>query len=234
MSYRSERSRRVSPPPAPLTPPCEEMFNDWYEAIRPILLETWLAGFEANTNRSSPHQPIQTPPLNQSNGLQGAIWELPDDQMPEGWRKVQHRLGEYPCYRTALIITRFIRIGEKFSESPDLLRLVNGNKVTPNSPATCGFCGHELYQLTTNTDLDWAPHILPPSGKETVSFQDEHTDKPDIFQIPDVLSGLDSPISVEELDGEVPTMTLEAEEEALRQLAVAMGVGPDDGSNDNQ
>lgn len=237
MTYRAPQQQRQPRPPRPprVVADPDEQFEQWYEAVRPLLRETYLAGYyaprspRADTQRSAPTPPVPDRPSFLSNTYDphqlGKTWEIPDDQMFPGWRKVFHLYGDNPCHKPALIITRLIRTGERISDDPDLLRTVGGNRISPSQPAICGYCGLALYDFTTNANLDWRPHLIPLTGRETVTFADEHKDKPDIFQLRDSLANLDAPLTTEELDGETASLTIEEEESALMTLAESMGLG---------
>lgn len=127
--------------------------------------------FESSTLPVSP----PTPPYTPKPPEPVRTYEIPTDALPQGWRKVYHLRGEYPCGRAALIITRPVYADEK--ASLEVLRFVNGTKPTPEEAPLCGGCGQPIHPWS-NADLEWEPHKLPARRSYSVSFADLAPDAP--------------------------------------------------------
>lgn len=228
--------------PDPIPPSPEELFELWLDDVYPILKETWLAGYAARfamtpeRTRSSSRVPRQPSPVQDTmspypQNSSGQTWELPNDQMPAGWRKVFHLRGEAPCRKAAMILTRPLHVGEKVLPQ-EVLRTINGNLVSADDIPLCGYCGFEFYELHSNRDLDWAPHLLVDNRPKTVTFADEYTPSPagnGTYQHPiDAMdrmeSSLSSPLVPEEILNEVQPLIIEQEEAALRELGERLQV----------
>lgn len=217
MRSRTEPPRRMPPPLRGPSP--DELFEDWLEDVTPILRETWLAGYQARYVGNPPVPKTPKPDLT-APSTKERNWELPDRELPPGWRKVFHMRGERPCRRAAYILTRPVQRGETVLPT-EVLRKINGQVIDEHDETVCGSCGFVLYQLASNTDLDWAPHIVAPTTTEYLSFADEHTPvngRHPVDAMQDFASTLHDPLEPEEILNEAQPLAIEEEEEALRKL----------------
>lgn len=220
-------------PLAPSPPDPEDLFERWLDDVYPVLKETWLAGWYARNQQARPRpaperaQPKRKPAeVDDRKPYPGVLWEIPSEEMPPGWRKVYHLRGEQPCRQAGLIVTQALNVTNTY-RMVDVCRKVNGQPLSSDDLAVCGFCGYELYETATNRDLDWTPHIVTPSNL-SVSFGDEHTEEPAVHPqdaFDHMVSEMDKPLNEEILDGpQTVDLMTEAEEEGLRELGAALNV----------
>lgn len=224
-----------------LTP--EELFDEWLDDVYPVLQQTWIAGYlvgsdsipynqetsirswtetsRSRTFEDSRHHTMSPDdePLNPI----GETFELPDEEMPPGWRKIYHLRGEHPCRRAAFILTQAILEGANLQPTK-VFRKVNGQAVKPEETPTCGFCGYVLVQPTSNRDLDWVPHVVRQKP-QTLTFADEHTGPARHPQdaMHNLISEMDT-FDSSEIRQESIHPASEEEEEALRQLGLDLQV----------
>lgn len=221
---------------APLTPygEAELAFEQWYREMRPILKETYIAAAMAKKPRLKARPPeefaddyeeLPAPEIRDRRvrrpRSEGEMWELPNNQLPHQWRKVYHRNGEEPCDRAALIVTQPLPRGVPMKPL-EVLRKINGDLWQASDIVTCGFCGYELHEATTNADLDWRPHLIAaPSNPRTGEFVEPESRQPhpqDVLQ--DMVTSLGTlpPDAPDEVYDRPQTLQLESEAEALLEL----------------
>lgn len=156
------------------------------DALDRMMVRVWMDGYKyALSERGlitegTPTPAYTPPPTPKPKSFQpdepptpaepSSLYEIPTEALQQGWRKVYHNRGEYPCGRAALIVTRPVYSDEK--SSVDLLRYVNGKKVSAQDEPLCGSCRKPIDPYS-NADLDWAAHMLPPRKNYAVSFNDE-------------------------------------------------------------
>jgi hypothetical protein len=134
-------------------------------------------------------------------------YEVPTDALPQGWRKVYHTRGEYPCGKAALLVTRPVYADE--AASLNVLRFVNGQKIDVQDTPNCGGCG-KLIHPWSNADLDWMPHKLPVRQKYTMTFGDFRADQTE--------PGMDTPAaSADPTATKSPSSVLAEMRDAVRQ-----------------
>lgn len=250
MNAVNRTQQRPRPRPRPQTesipPTPEDLFERWLDDVIPILRETWIAGYERasydgttsssmrSTSNSSlrrqksddeEYQDLKDRLAEQEGTPEGLLWEMPNDELPPGWRKVYHTRGEQPCRNAALLVTRAVVYGEK-ADPIDVLRKVNGRKVSDDEVPECGYCGYQLEEPASNNDLDWEPHLVYPRRNVRFADNPDETGLHPIDALHRLQENLHDPYTGdqdERFDGPQPLM-LDDEEEALRRLGQELHV----------
>lgn len=166
------------------------------DSIDRFVVRIWMDGYkqaqidsgqvtEAVPTATPDHSFNATAPPTPPTPKPASTYEIPTDALPQGWRKVYHNRGEYPCGRPAFLLTRPIYADE--ASTFELMRFINGNHITINDAPLCGSCQRPVHPYS-NADLDWDAHKLPAQRKTYLTFAEEnplHPQRPPAESRPD-------------------------------------------------